>query len=165
MTHRRPRFSTASKQSPRHEVTLVGVGESRPPQRDVLPLPRISTNVLVIPLDGRPSWRQSPTEVAFEKKTPSEPRRKQEGPFWATAETLTCRGMLIIASRTLVEHQWVVVEIYPEGRPAEAPPLRIKALVNFEMQGVGFGVRFIAMAERTREELEALTSASLSYAA
>jgi len=43
--------------------------------------------------------------------------------------------------------------------------MRIEALVNFTMEGIGFGVRFIAMTDRTRRELEALTQATLQRAA
>lgn len=161
-----------------HEVTLVGVGATdehppaRPRRRSVIPpspLPQIEANVLVVPLGSeRPSWRQTPTVVVaqVERDAPerSAPRPRTGRPFWATAETVTPRGMLIAASTRLEENQWVVVEIHPSGRPRSAPPLRIKALVNFAMEGVGFGVRFIAMTERTRAELELLTQGSTVHA-
>jgi hypothetical protein len=171
---RRPVYRTATQSA--HEVTLVGMGEtdSHPPTRrrhtavppsiPPSPLPHIDANVLVVPLGSeRPSWRQSPTDLTLERvrrgdtaaarRTP-----RTERPFWATAETVTPRGMLIAASTALDENQWVVVEIHPSGRPQSAPPLRIKALVVFAMDQIGFDVRFIAMTESTRAELERLTA-------
>ncbi len=142
-----------------YEVTLVGVGATAPHspvrqrRRSVLrpsPLPHIDANVLVVPLNTN----RNP------KRTTTWARR----PFWATAETITPRGMLIAASTVVVEeNQWVVVEIHPSDRPQSAPPLRVKALVNFVMGGVGFGVRFIAMTDRTRAELDELTQTPCAF--
>ncbi|MCK5798024.1 MAG: hypothetical protein KAI47_12600 [Deltaproteobacteria bacterium] len=188
MPRRQPIFRTAD--SSHHEVTLIGLGDGVPstdptcsPNRDVAAsLPHIEADVLIVPLgDHRPSWRQTPTDLTLEKvkrtasssrgtanaTSAAEPPRSHQPlrPFWVTADTITPRGMHLFASTPVAENQWVVVEIHLAGTPRRQPPMRIKALVNFTMEGIGFGVRFIAMTDRTRRQLDTLTQATRQRAA